>query len=593
MAYDARGETAQESDPMQTRPGTLSSTLAGFTLFATLLAIFWLSPVIQVTDAKFGLLVSHNLLHRRTFTLDHFAFPKSDIGVHATGVLYQLHEANGHVYYIMPQGSSILSAPFVGLAETFGLTPVNPDGSYNEKQEARLQHALAAFLMAALGWLFYCAARLLLPVPASLAVALGGSLGTQIWSTASRGMWAHTWNSLLWGLVAWLLLRAAARETKPQPVLLATILSWAYFTRPTSAVGIIAVSVYVLWFYRAALVPYAATGGAWLALFLYWSRSHFGAFFPEYYQAGRLDFSVFGTALAGHLISPGRGLLVYVPASLFVVYLLARRWRELPHKALAVLALACIGGQLFTASAYPHWWGGNSFGPRFLTDLTPWLVLLAILCLAAQRRRRVELAAGLLLLALSIFINGRGALSWQTWYWNSVPDNINTNPHRLWDWRQPQFMAGLLRPPLPAKVPPNTRIDFTQNAATPFLWYGWSGPEPSARWSDGTEAAVVFNAEPTDAMLEINLGAFIVPGRLAEQTVTLELNGQTLDTLRLSTDNMETYTFRLRPEWLAATPDVLRFHIPQAAAPAAFTDTPEEGDQRLLGVRVDWLEIKK
>ena len=575
----------------------VTDKLTGFLLFVALLFIFWFSPVAQVTDSKFALLLSHSLWQQHTFTFDHYNFPPADIGVHATGVLYQLHEVNGHVYYILPVGTAVLSAPFVRVAEACGLSPVNPDGSYNEKQEERLQHGLASLLMAFLGAIFYFTARLKLSRWLSIIIALSGALGTQIWSTASRGMWAHTWNALLWGVIAWLLLKAAVSDKKPQPFLLATLLSWTYFVRPTSAMGIIAVTIYVCWYYRSMFTLYAATGAAWFALFLYWSWTHFGAFFPEYYQAGRLDFSVFGTALAGHLISPARGLLIYVPALFFLGYLLWRGWRELPHKGLAILALACVGGQLFSASAYPHWWGGNCYGPRFLTDLAAWFVLLAVLALAAKDKWRAgEVATGALLLSLSLFMNGRGATSWDTWNWNSIPDDINKTQQRLWDWRQPPFLAGLLRPPPPVNVPQLTlpaRVDFTQTNSAPHLWYGWSGPEPTARWSDGAEAAVLFNlAAPTDATLSLNLGAFLAPGRLEEQLVTVELNGIVLDTLRLNSSALETYSFNLRREWLQATPNILKLKLPNAAAPASFTTTPDEGDQRFLGVRVAWLELR-
>ena len=574
----------------------LTDKLTALALFAALFLVFWVSPVVQVTDSKFALLLSHSLWQQRTFTFDQYQFPHSDIGVHATGVLYQLHEVNGHVYYILPQGSSVLSVPFVRAAEAFGLSPVNADGSYNENQEARLQHGLAALLMAALGALFYFTARLKLSLLLSVIVALGGALGTQIWSTASRGMWAHTWNALLWGVIAWLMLKAVAREKSPQPVVLATLLSWTYFVRPTSAIGIIAVSVYVFWYYRSVFLPYAVAGATWFALFLFWSRTHFGSFFPEYYQAGRLDFSVFGTALAGHLFSPARGLLVYVPILLFLGYMLLLSHRELPHKGLVALALTCVAAQLFSASAYPHWWGGNCYGPRFLTDLAPWFVLLAVLGLAAHSRQKWrggEIAAVVLLLAISIFMNGRGATSWDTWRWNSVPDDINKQPERLWSWRQPPFLAGLIRPPLPANLPQLTlpaRIDFTLPEATPFLWYGWSGPEPSARWSDGTQAAIIFKTDSTNnATISLNLGAFLVPGRLEEQVVEVEFNGQPITTLRLSADTMETYSF---PVKLTAGTNILRLKMPQAHSPASFTLTPDEGDQRLLGVRVAWLELK-
>jgi hypothetical protein len=566
-------------------------------LFTVLLAVFWLSPVVQVTDAKFALLLSRSLWRDHTFTLDSYGFPPAEVGVHGKGALYQLHAVQGHVYYAPPPGSSVLSAPLVGAAEWLGIYVVNAAGKPDTATEAWLQVRLASLLMAALGLVFYLTARLLLARWLSLIVALGGALGTQIWSTAARGLWAHTWNALLWGVVLWLLLRAAARERQPNPFALATLLAWTYFVRPTSALGVIAVTVYVFMQYRAMFLRYALTGAAWAGLFVVWSWQHYGSLLPEYYQAGRLYFGTFGTALAGHLISPARGQLVYVPALLFVIYLLARHRREVPHKGLAALALAIIGGQLFSASAYEQWWGGNSFGPRFLTDVAPCFALLAVLGLAARSGawRRAEAAAGLLLVAASVFINGRGALSEDTWRWNKQPQDISDSRWRLWDWRQPQFMAGWRAPLWLARATPLPlpgRIDFTAPEADAYLRDGWSGPEPAHRWNDGREALVFFGlAAPQDVELSLNLGAFLVPGRLDEQTVAIELNGQTLDTLRLTDDRMRVCSYAVRAAQLRQN-NTLRLLLPNAAAPSGFRDNPASADTRLLGVRVAWLEIK-
>jgi hypothetical protein len=108
------------------------------------------------------------------------------------------------------------------------------------------------------------------------------------------------------------------------------------------------------------------------------------------------------------------------------------------------------------------WWGGWSYGPRLSTDLVPWFVLLAILSLRAFRddvirasvtgrslnprfrvRDRALVSIACVLLALGVAINARGALSWETTSWNASP-NIDSHPERVWDWRAPQFLAGLV-----------------------------------------------------------------------------------------------------------------------------------------------------
>ena len=90
------------------------------------------------------------------------------------------------------------------------------------------------------------------------------------------------------------------------------------------------------------------------------------------------------------------------------------------------------------------------------------------------------------MLALSIFINGRGAVAAETMRWNSKPINVDQAKWRIWDWRNPQFLAGLLRPPLPSVFPslkPSERVDL--GAAGSKLFSRTVGVERGVfRWTE-------------------------------------------------------------------------------------------------------------
>ena len=83
-------------------------------------------------------------------------------------------------------------------------------------------------------------------------------------------------------------------------------------------------------------------------------------------------------ALAGNLVSPARGLFIFCPLVVLSVVGVVVRWRagELTAfwKALAVIPVV----HWIVISAFKHWWGGDSYGPRFFTDLMPVLVVLAL-----------------------------------------------------------------------------------------------------------------------------------------------------------------------------------------------------------------------
>ncbi|HWN11072.1 MAG TPA: DUF4214 domain-containing protein [Pyrinomonadaceae bacterium] len=465
---------------MITRIKKLES-LMGPLVFALMLIVFLLSPVRQVTDSRYSMLLTQSLLDHGSFRLDHYALPRHQPEWDQTYFRhgdYRLEASRGHVYYYLPPGSSVLSVPFVALLNLFGLSAVGDDNAYDHQGEVQIEAILAAFLMAALSCLFFYTARLILPTKWSVFVALGGALGTQVYSTASRALWSHTWGILLLGIVVFLLLRLEARQRGLTPVLLASLLSWLYFIRPTFAVSILAVTVYFFLFQRRLFPRYAVTGTLWLMVFALYSWTHFGQLLPSYYYlASRFAPDHFREALAANLISPSRGLLIYVPILLFVAFLLVRHRRQLVHRRLVWLSLIIITADVLVVSVFPVWWAGHCFGPRFLTGSVPWFVLLGTLGLRASLTWRGERASnslagwraqfafGAALLVSSVFINANGAIHQATWEWNEGPPlDVDLYPARAWDWRQPQFLAMYL--PTPRRA---------------YSWQGWSGANAGCR----------------------------------------------------------------------------------------------------------------
>src|ERR1700730_10520406 len=373
--------------PTVVRPSR--DALAAAILFALALTVFLIAPIHDLLDTAYSMLASESLVRHQTFTLDPYAVPRYEpkhyFDYVSNGPLYTIEVVDGHLYYFFPPGNLVLSAPFVAVFNAFGVSAANPDGTYNPDGEEKIESVLAALLMAGLTVIFFFTSRLVLPPAWSILIALGGAFGTQIFSTASRVVWGDTWGTFLLGIALWMILRRETRQGELNPIVLATLLAWLYFVRPTFSVHIIAITVYVLLCQRKYFVRYAVTGAFWLALFLWYSWYNFHHLLPSYYRPGRLYFGVFWTALAANLVSPGRGLLVYVPVLFFIGYLLVRYRRQLVYPRVAVLALSVTVVHLALMSCYDHWWGGYSYGPRFSTSLVPWFVVLAILGVQAPR----------------------------------------------------------------------------------------------------------------------------------------------------------------------------------------------------------------
>jgi hypothetical protein len=434
-------------------PSKKNQNVAEIILFVAVFAIFAIFGLHGMTDAKYSMLVSENLLHNHTFVMDERSMPRLEPfarpGYKGNGYPYQIEVSHGKVLYVYPVGTSILSLPFVIVMNIVGVSARTPDGRYNEAGEQAIEGTLAALLMAILTVVFLRTALVLLPLSWSIVLALGAAFGTQIWSTASKVLWSHTWQLLLLGVVIYLILAEEEGQSRGRPILMATLLSWAYFVRPTSSVPIMAITAWVLIFRPKEFTALAITGAAWLSVFVVYSWKLWGRPLPNYYLF-HLSSRHILIAIAGNLISPSRGLFIYVPSSFFVLWLVAYYWRELSHRRLAVLSLGVIAAHTFIVSGDPNWWGGHCYGARLTIDVIPWLFLLAVLgckCLLnepASRRKHFALGIGLLTLLVGSAINGRGAISPSANDWvNGPPEDVDRKPARVWDWSHPQFLSEL------------------------------------------------------------------------------------------------------------------------------------------------------
>jgi hypothetical protein len=425
-------------------------------VFLSALVVFVLSPVRQVSDASYSLLVSESLLRHGTFALDAFVETPLDPAAHPASsggeLPYHLVKSGGHVYYAYPSGTSILSLPYVALSHLVGMSAVFPDGSYNYREERRMQLRLAALLMALLSVVVYRIAAMLLDTRWALAFTAAAALTTQVWSTASRGLWSHTWAILLVATAILVLVRHETGAGRIRPALLATIMCWAYFTRPTMAIGAAAIGLYLALRFRRALAPYAATAAGWLAVFVAVSWLQYGRLLPPYYRPTKLGSPEFFTGLTANLVSPSRGLLIFLPHLLVIAYLLIRARRRSDLMPLAIVGAAAALGHLLVVASFPIWWGGEGFGPRLMTDAAPWLILVALAAIHGWEKTRSDRPKGVarfrveaaVLVALSLAAlgaNGVGALSAASNEWNWTPVSVDQDPSRVWDWRDAQFLA--------------------------------------------------------------------------------------------------------------------------------------------------------
>jgi|GEM_PF-1505591 len=415
--------------------GALAALIFGLAAF---------SPVKNVnSDPYLSLLVAQAVLEHGTLRLDDY---QAELGLNVEEN-YRLIQVNDHLHYVYAPGPSLLAIPAVWIFNQLGRDMRLPD------DQARLQLMLAAATCALAFGLAYRLCRLYLSSWNSLLAAALFTLGSSFMSTLGAAYWNLNAATLFNLLSLWLLARQAQRQPVPgQGLWLGLALLGAFSCRPTTAVFILLVLLYLLFSDRKLLAQTAVIACAGLIIFSLYALREYGLLLPPYYlPAGLGGLHQFGpgvttpitAALLGLWFSAGRGLFTFTPALLLTLGVSAALWRRLSQPRLAALALLWFLGHTLLVGRFWNWWGGASYGPRLLTDMLPAFVLLTALAgqqalrLRAQPRRLL-LASYVALSAVGIAIHsGAGLFNPYAHLINGgpLPPQTDEEPVFLYDWR--------------------------------------------------------------------------------------------------------------------------------------------------------------
>ena len=107
-------------------------------LFAVTSVVFMLSPVWVLGDSNYSMLLSENIIRKHSTYLNAYEFPEPiqqaqrcvspSARLRSAFLTYQLDRVRGNVVYCYPNGTSILSIPFVALMNVLGVHCYGPDG---------------------------------------------------------------------------------------------------------------------------------------------------------------------------------------------------------------------------------------------------------------------------------------------------------------------------------------------------------------------------------------------------------------------------------------------------------------------------------
>jgi hypothetical protein len=110
----------------------------------------------------------------------------------------------------------------------------------------------------------------------------------------------------------------------------------------------------------------------------------------------------FFQGLYGLILSLGKGLLWYTP--LFIAALAAWPAFFRRHRSEALLAAAVVISNVVFYAPWYLWWGGHSWGPRFLVSILPFAALPLAEALEAARRSRLVAVGLAVLIGVSVAV---------------------------------------------------------------------------------------------------------------------------------------------------------------------------------------------
>ena len=437
-----------------TFPVLTRSAIAGIIFLVVFVTHFFLSDMMTLYDSKWSIPTTLSILREGNTDLDEY---EPILRVFND---YSTEQVDNHTYTVYPPGPSIMAIPIVFLVDEVldrGLSvdlvkflntyACIPGGI--ETAVASIIVALSSVLM------FLTATKFFTDKFSPFVLACILAFCTSSWSTASRALWQHGPSMLLLVSVLYLLIQAERCERHQALYirLSGLLLAFSFLVRPTNCISIVICSLYILVHYRKHFLPYCLYGVSIGVLFCCYSLSVYHAILPPYYLkgsqlSGGFSFSLV-EGLAGTLISPSRGVFIFSPILFFSFYGIFLKMRAKEMKGFDYGLLAIVVLHWIVSSAHPHWWGGHSYGPRYFTEMMPFLLYFIFPVFAHIPKlcgmRKIFVVFLLCCsIAISGFIHYRGATSKEVYGWNGGPPaDVDAAPDRVWDWSDIQFLRGL------------------------------------------------------------------------------------------------------------------------------------------------------
>lgn len=401
-------------------------------------------------------LVPFSILGFGTLSLDPFREDFAAVG----GPRWYAVERGGHLVSFYPIGTPLVALPFYVPVYLYLRATGRADHAslfqYSEQAEKIAASGLAALSVA----LFYLTVRRRVPPRTALWSSVAFGLGTSMWATASQMLWQH--GAVVLALTLALLFLTWRERPYWSAAGAGFALALGLIIRPTAAVLYLAglgCQILTPGTIRTKLLRIAlfvAAGAPVLILDAIYGGDFYNASLGGYtgLQLAYFVPSKILLGLGGVLVSPNRGLFVFMPLALLGFYGIVRgSLRSLRERdPLIPLFGLAVAVHLLAVASYREWGGGWTFGPRYLVDILPVLGLAAAEAWSTSLPR---FAKRLMAVALvwSVLVQLNGAFCYPASGWNGraggqiEKEAWNFSRFELWeDFRSWQALDGIAAP---------------------------------------------------------------------------------------------------------------------------------------------------
>lgn len=408
--------TAPEGDELLYEPPPEPLRWASAVLLALILLIVFLANgrPIGAGDTRATERVAASLVHEHDLDLDEYPEVEPPFA----------RQIGSHRVSIYPVLPAVLAAPV--------FAAVSAVADLDETGSALAGKLAASLLSAAAAAVFFVAVRRRRRSEGdALRAAVVLALGTSVWST-SQALWQHP-AAVLFLSVALLFLVMAEEDTVwAGRAGLPIALMVAARHSDVVLAAVLSIAVAVRWPRRMLLfVLCAAPAAGALLAYNAWA---FGGALQHGFSGSASRFSeTWGVGQAGLLVSPAKGLFVFTPVAVTAIAGLVRaiRFREgwLGERWLPAACGAAALAHLVFIGKWGEWHGGESWGPRMMTDALPLLFLFLPEAMDAFPRVTGVLAA------LSVAVQALGAYAYD-YRWERLHQRADADKtSALWDAR--------------------------------------------------------------------------------------------------------------------------------------------------------------